>query len=659
MKQTILDISLMKPFLEESCNEMLRTYMRNLWEDPADYKVMMARRMLNLNDVLMREWDVRGKEQYLTDGIMSNTAFLLSAKSVADRYSYRRRFPRILVCDDIMLHGRGIIKMIENFKSIVFRRLEEISADLNRKQVELDLYNSISIYIFARNKDEGLLIDENKYHLYSSQILPINLLRGLSLQISDYLQNCGTANTSYVLSVKLSRDQVRALPSGRDNNDKGFFKYNGRYQDVYFRERSPRVLETMRLYFPDGQPEHGGVMTSLTIFGDISGDSFDSLCDSTAHFMEQGARYSQISEYLRMDDPELTKPRAQLLSFLYSILSVADYCRQYLDVDAYELYLILVSGDFNKIISNFDKGEVFRDEILSFFKAICLDRSTGSVLWEFLDRAAQDVILDRKTISADSNKVFKYISGPISANRQKVYEDAEDIFYEVGMDAEYDAFRYYRTGVPFNVNRAGFDILSFRQYIQIMNKNRNSWKHSIGCMFGLMDSGLISMNMENMGGLEQGSIRTVLKAGELATYVLPRRFSIFMPSMNIVESHYKKVGRYARDVIGSFIDYLQGHCYMTGAYPDQRDVDLLNTLIEKKALLLYIYSAGQRFHDWDIDLKNERRYMNNRSSDEGNGFTFEEELERKNYYSRLAMKFVDQLARVGESGRRRQLSTIK
>ena len=134
-----------RPFLDSNYNEKLWVYMDNLWGDPAEYKIIIARRMLNLNYALMQEWGANGNEQYLTDGIMSNTAFLLSAKAIADRYAYRKQFPRILICDDIMLHGRGIVILLDKFKSIVKARLSEINVEVSDRQLEADLYRSVFI----------------------------------------------------------------------------------------------------------------------------------------------------------------------------------------------------------------------------------------------------------------------------------------------------------------------------------------------------------------------------------------------------------------------------------------------------------------------------------------------------------------------------------
>ena len=108
----------------------------------------------------------------------------------------------------------------------------------------------------------------------------------------------------------------------------------------------------MRLHYLSEAQEQGGVLTSLPIVEKLSADSFDLLCRLTAKHMEKSVRHSQIAVYLRQEHSELTKPKAQLLSFLYSALSMADFCRQNLHAEGVGLYKILVSGDYDKISFN-------------------------------------------------------------------------------------------------------------------------------------------------------------------------------------------------------------------------------------------------------------------------------------------------------------------
>ena len=49
------DFHLENIFQEKYYNEDLLRFLDNIWQNPAEYKVMMARRMLNLNYALMHE----------------------------------------------------------------------------------------------------------------------------------------------------------------------------------------------------------------------------------------------------------------------------------------------------------------------------------------------------------------------------------------------------------------------------------------------------------------------------------------------------------------------------------------------------------------------------------------------------------------------------
>ena len=64
--------------------------------------------------------------------------------------------------------------------------------------------------------------------------------------------------------------------------------------------------------------------------------------------------------------------------------------------------------------------------------------------------------------------------------------------------------------------------------MHIMNRKDSDIGKSIGCLFCLMDCGLVSMNSETIGEENGQKVRTVLKAGEMATYILPERFMILM-----------------------------------------------------------------------------------------------------------------------------------
>ena len=178
------------PFTDDSMNEKLQVYMNTLREDPAEYKVLMPGRMPCLERALMYGRGGRGNERPAAWNIMSDTALLLSAERIADRYACRGKFPRILICDDIMFHGRGIARLMAGFRRIVLERLEE-KGEAGGRRLEEDLYRAVGIRVFARSAGGELLLDENEYRILPSQILPADRLGELSMRISRYIRDCG------------------------------------------------------------------------------------------------------------------------------------------------------------------------------------------------------------------------------------------------------------------------------------------------------------------------------------------------------------------------------------------------------------------------------------------------------------------------------------
>lgn len=632
-------------FQEKYYNEDLLRFLDNIWENPAEYKVMMARRMLNLNYALMHEMDMGRDNRFLTSGIMSNTAFLLSAPVIADRYAYKKEFPRIVVCDDIMLHGRGVINLIDKFKKIVTSCLKDKHVEISSGQLEKDLYKALSIQIFARSEDEKLLFNKDKYLLYAAHILPVTRLRSMSAQISGFLQNSGVANTSYVLSAELPRYLVRLLDKDEGADLSWNFRYKEKSLRLFLRDRSSRIIETIRLSYADCGTKRKYVLTSLPLFGDLSEPSFNVLCSLVADYMEQNVRYSQVAFYLRREEKELAKEKTQLLSFLYSILSMTEFCKLNLHIEGKELYRTLVSGDFNKIISNFDTGEVFRYEILSLFRDCCMHRTPGSELWDYLDYFAQDLLWEKeREVYSNKNSKFTAVNSLIDTDRTAAYENFENIIYEVGLDAEYGAYRYIRTNTEYDPAKPGFDVISFKQYMYIMNRKDSDIGKSIGCLFCLMDCGLVSMNSETIGEENGQKVRTVLKAGEMATYILPERFMILIPALAYVERHFMKSARNIREVMGTFIDYVQNYCYRQDRSAKDSDRDVLEALKRNKSLLLYMYSGGQTFQDWDMDFGYERKNSNGQYLLNEKRLTYNELMDRRRYYLEIARKFVNEYA---------------
>lgn len=626
----------------------LQGFFQNVWQSKASYKVFMARRAFNLNFAFMGMMDAQYVQEYRTDDIMSNTALLLYAEEIAEYYKAMDRFPSILIVDDLLIHGRGIIKLISNLESLVteYINVGRIQKE-SQEKIHRRLLVALNIYVFARNA-EDILLDERFALRAVMRLIPRDLKR-LSQQISRALQQCAVANTSYVLSASLPSSFFRDEYFDAQKFDgNSLFQYRGNSLRYYYRNTNNRILETIRFYLDDENDFVKHKVTALVVFGDVSyseGD-FDQLCKEVADRLKVIIPYSRIVEILNYKQERLVRPRAQMLSYLLSILCFVDFCREKLSFDSNSLCGVLLQSDYGKIAANFGRAKRIQCELVQLFRYISHDDDLKKNIFAILEKGTDELALMHMGNAGKEYQIGRWTQVDESVGimpSERIGEMAEDIFYEVGMNAEYRANQYIQTRTPFMVSKPGNDIIRLNQFLRLMRSDGVDEASSIGYVLSLMDSGLFAMNLE----LDQAGQRAqcVLKAGELSTFVLPRRFSVLVPALSVVERGYLRKGNDKKSVVSKFIDFLGVYCPMRGDCGEE-DFELLDKLKRSKASLLYMYAAGQSFQDWNVDLlTQEERYFHGRDGtgkfDNARYLSWESnEKRRENYYSYCARMFL-------------------
>ncbi|SDK24052.1 hypothetical protein SAMN04487833_1015 [Sarcina sp. DSM 11001] len=612
--------------------EKLKTFFNNIWNSPAEYKVLMARRMFNLHFAMKKSIQAENNEQYLQKGIMSNTAFLLSGKNIVYYYLLRGEFPRILICDDILLHGRSILRLINSLEGIVLYYLSKTESQFEKETVLHELRKSILIYVFAQNA-EGVLISSD-YQLLAAQRLSLKELRSLSKEFSHYIQRCGVANTSYVLSITLpigSLSWEKEMPTGAE----GSFAYMGFRQKLFARYERESILDTIRIRYSRERYPQKEICTGLTLFGDIPFDSFDSLCRDLSDYLGTFAVYKRMTELLALEteEKELIRSRGQLVTFLYSTIALADFLREKMHLDDNDLVRVLLSSDYEKVAANFAGGERFVFEIVALINTISQDHQFVRCLKQMLSRVSIGRLIfnqENSTVSFQPIVEDGHTDDMEEDSLSLPYRYVQDIFYDVGMDGEYDAYQCKTGRKIFDSRSTGYDNITLGKYLQLIEKYGVKDIPGIGYMYGLMDEGQLTLNIE--GNMEDCTIRTILKAGELATYVLPMRYSVFIPAFSMLERTCGLKEPFLQGEISGFIDYLQDHCFAIDNIPKNQDLKCLKNLKEDKQRLLQIYSIGQKFSDWDLSLKRPEQTEENRAVFYEELLKYVEESLRRAYY---------------------------
>lgn len=294
----------------------------------------------------------------------------------------------------------------------------------------------------------------------------------------DYerLQQCVVANTSYVLSASLPRSFFKdEYSDARRAKGDSLFRYRGNILLYYYRNINNHILETLRFYQVDEKDSFKQKVTSRVLFSDISysEEGFDQLCREIADKVREIIPYSRFAEILYYTQINLAHPKAQLLSYLFSILNFAAFCREKLSCDSNTLYGLLIHSDYKKIAANFGKSQ--------------------RILFEIV-------------------QLFRYVSHDDDLRKKH-------IFYEVGMNAEHRAAQYIQTCTRFMSSVQGNDFIRLKEYLRIMKRGSVDGVPVVGYMLSPMDSSLFAMNIERNHSRQQ--VQCILKAGEHSLFPLP------------------------------------------------------------------------------------------------------------------------------------------
>ena len=197
------------------CRETYRTYWHGTLNGQTyDYLVFLTRRSMNLNEFFCCQDEREGRKDYaaLHGRFISQNALMSYAPKIAGAYREARRFPRILLVDEVLFHGREIMGFLKQFELVVFNELPVALRSENDHEAFL---NAVRIGYYMRLKD-AVPVDER----YARCILQNGSGREASIQdcrlfteavVETLIQEDDTDNTSYIPFFRLTEEQYRKL----------------------------------------------------------------------------------------------------------------------------------------------------------------------------------------------------------------------------------------------------------------------------------------------------------------------------------------------------------------------------------------------------------------------------------------------------------------
>ena len=564
--------------------------------------------------------------------VVSNNALLLMYKDFAKAYMETGSLPKTLLCDDLSIHGRGMSKFLYQFENLIIDELV-LNKCLNTSDDILHFHmlftESITIFIYAQSAAPLLFSERFLSRIQSEKVLYPGRLRDLSMQLSDYLGRLDTANTAFSYSCRSSQlaNEITQYRKRHEeqceclDEDWKFIAWN--YKDeqmflfvrLYGKDRIERV-STVR-YFPERAYKEEPLITSYSLIGNITVDTLDRVCDSCADVLPECRHLAVV---LREKHKALLSARTQLVSTLLSILDFDDFYKSTF-ASSCELSEDSLTGDLHKIARNYGNQEQIFDELRLFACSETLRAKVRKVFSEAL--YGNVAALFDCTIQTENAVTLT------KEECERINDIVASEIYAIGSDAEMEAVKY-------NNNIAQFHIEDYQSIVSITPKEYNDGvatlplftDHVISklkdsdiplCIYcyiasfiAMMDHGVMGMRLAATQYCEPEQVLPVMKAGEMATFYIPKKYALFIPAFAEVEEGClgssavleEKVISFIDRVLRRFTDYTDLLDPLPTHYKER-----INNIVDElfhdpkegyKKDIETLYRCGQSFRGWNF-----------------------------------------------------------
>ena len=575
------------------------------------YVCVMERRCFNL---------VARFSPELLDRVVTSNGLLCMGKEIARYYEENYDFPRMLVCDDIVIHGRNLARFFYTLEEEVVGILEAEGFTFTfeqRQGLHRRLIDAVDIYAYVRSKHPLLLeygyIQKIEYDHACSDME----IHDISLQITDFLNRSGATSTSFVISFP------KTVLTRQVETDVGDWKRGERnlYGCVNENESAPnrRMISYIRTVC-EGRPqswistvryypgeEKNQWITSAPIFEDCSLERLQSICRQIDSHLEEeqarGKQYQKLRSILREEKTDAYLKwtnRKQLVSFFASVADFFDFYEAYegqpIQDEAAQKELV-DGSNWRKISANFrgieerGRNDQRTDEELYRF---CCDR--------VLQRAVQGILnVEMKPF------VLQPVGHILDGPKHFIDAAASQVASEEGMRQEADAYALEERPYSFQPERHNGGIISFSSFFKKMSglvEASISVVEGTTTILKLMDDGIVGLRLHQDS--ETKELQTVLKVGELATFYWPMQLSVYVPALALVERSCWRQNMEQKEAV---LRFLKEQAFEPGdRLPKHlREFEVADV---QRCLLAWtekLYHAGQSYRGWDFDNLEQRR----------------------------------------------------
>lgn len=609
--------------------EGLRDFYREIRQSKHQYKVCLPRRSYVLNRIFM---DIDGESEVEFDqgGCMTDSALFSLCGEIADFFMATGRFPDILICDDILIHGRAMNAFLVNLENRLIHCLRDRRCELDDVEIRTRLTYAVDIWVYIKNNDTSLLLSRYLFKVKADRIDCPVVWRNLSNRIAVFICDSGEANANFVISVVTEYKKEMSKQNGykeitkkyRDNAERIFIKPldfgTGEVKAVFtvreiaaFQQGKKRLVPFV--FLPALQPASRDMVLQAVI-DKIAGNSHgeDNGINDRLEFMETINHWRKSLGRICDEFISLVLSQNLLLSFMEDNgMNPWDF-KESTEEEPGE-------NGKEDIEKKQDRGQ--RLKCAEICK-IAHHYGNSQAVWKLISYIGETrLFTERELIGLLKDAVMQ--ANPICKLSDcrdlderaslKLCEIAEDVISDAGWQAEKEAYELWKdTYIPTKlqykeVRRAAPDFIS-----EVKDKAGTNFSlyDIMAYILQFMDNGLMVVSVYKSGE-DNDCYEQYCKTGEQSITVQPKRCEEYIPLLIVMNREHRGAGT-------DFGDEFQRYCRRFHL-PDEWET-AINELNKK------LKETNQTLDDWDFLMQECTNYI---PTDDLEVLIFE--LIRKNY----------------------------
>lgn len=570
---------------EEVCDGVQQWYKSTLTGD-ARYVVYVVRRCYML--ALMMEC-ITGKKmidceekEFLTD-----SSFFLRCGELAEYYRQNGEFPKIMLCDDILIHGRNLNHLLESIEE----RLCEILEGYDREEILSALVVAIQIRVYVCTSAPLLLLGRYELNLtYNRKENPV-FWRKVSSNISTLILRADVANACYVYSEPVPASIYKEIKKSQDWTETVFQNTVERTWIQYNRvENAIKAIYTVRIVKNQMEDRYRAI--PFVFLPNLNEKETERIKNAIFSSLSRDNTWLEVEKYIEiLSQVEGKRLFNEWLTFLISQAILKNFnSRVSISINSRsKAYL----EERNKLKRNYNSfGEKITLKILDF-----------TINQNVLNLDEIDSIL-RKSIDEHSILEIDAIDDSFVLEEQAIKQTLEDYFYKEGVHEEHSAYELSLIAYVPSQRRSIRNVRGCCFTLADLNKgyNESEMKYCLAYFLQMMDAGVLALSSYASKNTKVVGFAQFAKAGEQSLQIYPLRMYEYIPLLNQIE---KKCDLNMLDYKDELEEYFNS---LECDFSEREKHDI-------RHFLLTIMSIGQLPSDWnanylmkiDFDIEDDKR----------------------------------------------------